>query len=158
MKGQLTRESHLKPPINTDGTRNDSPLRFKVPTPAQKRKVSCHARFGSWGERVLLPVLILCFWLNLSLIYAATPIGDGMARIVSVQGEVFLQPAGTADWIQITTEQDIKVGWGLRTGQNSRARVLLRDQSVITVGPSTSMQFGQKQKRFLTRVLQGFHE
>ena len=105
--------------------------------------------------KVQWTLLALCFWIHPLSTRAAAPAGDVMARIVSVQGEVSLLPAGTADWIQIATEQDIKVGWGLRTGPNSRARVRLRDQSVITVGPSTSMQFGQKQKRFLTRVLQG---
>ena len=99
--------------------------------------------------------LVLVLFAGALSMCGQTPDPEVIARVVMTQGEVFVLPAGTTDWIQIQNPLELKPGWSLRTGENSRSRVRLRDQSILTLGPMTLIQFGKRPQGIFTRVWRG---
>lgn len=77
------------------------------------------------------------------------------AQIVALQGEVYVQPVGASDWVQIQKPTELKPGWSVRAGKNSRARVLLRDNSVISLSAQTTINFNTREGKTWTRIVNG---
>jgi tetratricopeptide (TPR) repeat protein len=81
---------------------------------------------------------------------AAEPAG----RLVYLEGEVAMRPAGAAQWQKAQLRQDLFGGDTVRTGANSRAAILCMDESQIrlnqhtvltlkSVAPSPRLRFGE---------------
>jgi len=61
-------------------------------------------------------------------------------RIVALEGDVQISPAGTTAWIPIQTPQSVHPFYRLRTGPNSRVTLLWSDQSVVPFGALTVLE------------------
>ena len=72
----------------------------------------------------------------------AQSLGESSAdvRIVELQQNVEIMPAGAATWVLTQTNQILHAGDRLRTGLNSRVALLWYDQSVVTFGPLSEVE------------------
>jgi len=84
----------------------------------------------------LVPTTIL---LTVALVAAQTPAGS----VASVQGRAEAQPGGQATWRTLAAGNDVFVGERLRTADASRLKVLMRDDSVLTLGPKSELVIDQ---------------
>jgi len=67
--------------------------------------------------------------------YAQSPAGT----VASLQGRADAQRTGQPAWRVLTTGNDVFVGERLRTAEASRLKILMRDDSVITLGPKSEL-------------------
>jgi Tfp pilus assembly protein PilF len=61
-------------------------------------------------------------------------------RIVELQQNVEIMPAGAQTWVLTQTNQTLHAGDHLRTGLNSRVALLWYDQSVVSFGPLSEVE------------------
>ncbi len=81
----------------------------------------------------------------------------GIGKLVSLRGEVQIQRAGSRLWQPAKLHEQIFPGDILRTGPNSRAALLLANDSVVRLGANTSLVVSGKQKASTTfmKLLKG---
>src|SRR6266480_4287903 len=90
------------------------------------------------GGLLLAAVLTLLPWQQAQGASSAGPV-----RIIEAQGKVEVLRANSAVWDKASTETNYNVlhpGDRLRTGPNSRAAVMLSDQTVVRIGESGHIQ------------------
>ena len=93
--------------------------------------------------RTRLSALLVCLVLPGAPLFAEQPTGTGGTNeitIVSLQGTAEISTTKGADWIRTQTEQPLKPSYWLRTGPNSRVRIRLSDQSVVSFGAMTEIE------------------
>ncbi|HXC98619.1 MAG TPA: FecR domain-containing protein [Verrucomicrobiae bacterium] len=93
------------------------------------------------GHVVLgLALMGLALWVVPSTAQPGSQGSSSDIRIVELQGEVELMPAGAATWVLTQTNQVLHPADRLRTGLNSRAALLWSDQSVVPLGQLTEIE------------------
>jgi hypothetical protein len=70
---------------------------------------------------------------------ARTPAGT----VAALQGRAEAQTGGQATWRALATGKDVFAGERLRTGEASRLKLLMRDDSVVTLGPKSELTIDQ---------------
>jgi hypothetical protein len=70
-----------------------------------------------------------------ALVRAADPAGT----VAALQGRAEAQRGATAAWAALAVRQDVFVGDRLRTAEASRLKLLMRDDSVITLGAKSEL-------------------
>jgi hypothetical protein len=70
---------------------------------------------------------------------AQTPAGT----VATLQGRADAQPGGQATWRPLATGKDVFVGERVRTAEASRVKLLMRDDSVLTLGPKSELVIDQ---------------
>jgi len=89
---------------------------------------------------VARPALIAALLL-LAFTASAAPGGTtGDIRIAAIEGKVEVLPPGSSSWVSTTAEQILQDGWRLRTGPESRVRLVWSDESVISFGAHTEIE------------------
>lgn len=84
---------------------------------------------GAFGALALFAVALL----------AAAPAGAQEAGfIAAVEGTVEVQPAGSGTFALAAIDQELSVGDTLRTGPDSAVKVLLVDDTILTLGEETT--------------------
>ena len=80
-----------------------------------------------------------------------------VSRLVSVQGQAFVKRAGESDWQSVGREETFFPGDAFRVAANSRAAVVLSNESVLRVDQYTTLVFTgiEKEKTFLMELLEG---
>jgi len=86
------------------------------------------------ANRHVLPLALAILVAALSTVHAQSPAGT----VASLQGRAEAQRGGTA-WKTLAAGNDVFVGDHLRTGDASRMKLLMRDDSVITLGPRSEL-------------------
>jgi tetratricopeptide (TPR) repeat protein len=93
--------------------------------------------------------------LGLILAWAAqADAAETVGRLIFLEGEVAMRPAGAPQWQKAQLRQDLFGGDSVRTGANSRAAILCMDESQIrlnqhtvltlkSVAPSPRLRFGE---------------
>jgi len=100
-------------------------------------------RFHSFCHRVLLALIIAGSVVFSGRICAQSANGAGEGgeiRIVELQGNVELMPAGAQTWVLTQTNQVLHAADKLRTGANSRVTLLWCDKSVVPFGNLTEIE------------------
>jgi len=82
-----------------------------------------------------------------------SPDAEGI-RIIGLQGNAEIMPAGATTWVLTTTNQPLHSSDRLRTGSSSRVSLLWSDQSVVTFGALTEIEIQPPQDR---DALPGLH-
>jgi hypothetical protein len=88
------------------------------------------------------PFLVLAtilFAAALAAAQAPAPAGT----VAALQGRAEAQPGGQATWRALATGKDVFPGERLRTGEASRLKLLMRDDSVVTLGPKSELTIDQ---------------
>jgi hypothetical protein len=88
-------------------------------------------------------ILIAFATMLLTAAFAAAQAPAPAGTIAAVQGRAEAQPGGQATWRALATGNDVFVGERLRTGEASRLKVLMRDDSVLTLGPKSELVIEQ---------------
>jgi tetratricopeptide (TPR) repeat protein len=84
--------------------------------------------------------LLATVFLGLALAWTALASAAELAgRLIFIQGQVAVRPAGTAVWHKAHVHQDLMGGDMVRTGPNSRAAILSLDESQIKLNENTVM-------------------
>src|SRR5262245_5531688 len=65
-----------------------------------------------------------------------------IARVVSLQGRVEVQPAGAAIWTPATLDQPLCVGDTVRAGPLAKAALALTNDSVMRLDQLTTLRLG----------------
>ncbi|HEY2931729.1 MAG TPA: tetratricopeptide repeat protein [Acidobacteriota bacterium] len=73
-------------------------------------------------------------------LFCATAAADVAGKLISVQGTVEVQPAGQPRWVAGISNQILNAGDILRTGRQSRAVVLLADETQLKLNANTQLQ------------------
>ncbi len=83
--------------------------------------------------------LILIIWANLLLPERVAAMAEEppVGKIVSIQGQVAVQRAGSKEWELCQVDQPLMAGDSVRTGPNSRAAILCVDESQIKLNENT---------------------
>jgi tetratricopeptide (TPR) repeat protein len=103
------------------------------------------------GKRFLFPAVLLGFILAWAALADAA---EQAGRLIYLEGQVAVRPAGTTQWLKARLNQDLTGGDTVRTGANSRAAILCLDESQIklnqntvlslkSVSPSPRLRFGE---------------
>jgi Tfp pilus assembly protein PilF len=95
------------------------------------------------GGRVLFALVIACWgtWVRTCPGQTgANARGTNEIRIVELQGEVEVSPAGATTWVLTRTNQVLHPFDRLRTGENSRVALRWSDRSVVPFGASTELE------------------
>ena len=79
----------------------------------------------------------------------------GTARVVEIELIVEVQRAGAKPWDPSRTNQVLYPGDQLRTGQRSRAAILLSDLTVLRLGELSHIQIPETKKRSGLNFFQG---
>ena len=130
---------------------------------------SCTARLGGYeklvnvtGRRLFLSAAVCALLACSNSAAYAAPCADPVARAVSVQGTVEARPAGSestaADaWSRVKMNDSFCPGDAVRTSPDSRADLLLGDQSVLRVAENTTVvvQGVTSQRSYIIDLLQG---
>src|SRR5271165_3165072 len=94
------------------------------------------------GCAFLRPALFgLVLWVACSSL--AQPSGQGSSqdiRIIELQGDVSIMPAGATNWVLTQTNQTLHAGDRMRSGLNSRFALLFSDKSVLPFGQLTEIE------------------
>lgn len=64
---------------------------------------------------------------------------DRVGSVAALEGAAEVQAAGQATWTPLAAGADVALGDRIRTAVGGRVRLLLRDDSVLTVGPSSEL-------------------
>jgi tetratricopeptide (TPR) repeat protein len=88
------------------------------------------------GARLLLPVTLLLFLIlgNVPEAEAAAPLAG---KLIQIQGQVSVRPAGSRAWEPARLQQDLFEGDAVQTGPVSRAAILCVDESQIKLNENT---------------------
>ena len=90
---------------------------------------------------------------------AAETEGEVIAELVLLQGTVQVKVnEGQIYQLEHTNQVPhwpIKAGCTVGTGEGSRCNIILRDKSIVTLGPYSSVRFAKKDQRLLTRLMRG---
>lgn len=80
-----------------------------------------------------------------------------VSRLVSVQGQAFVKRAGESEWREVGKEETFFSGDAFRVAADSRAAIVLSNESVLRVDQYTTLVFTgiEKQKTFLMELLEG---
>ncbi len=80
-----------------------------------------------------------------------------VSRLVSIQGQAFVKRAGESDWQAVRKEETFFPGDAFRVSANSRAAIVLSNESVLRVDQYTTLVFTgiEKEKTFLMELLEG---
>jgi Tfp pilus assembly protein PilF len=99
-------------------------------------------RGPSFPGRIVIGVILTALATGLlsSRGQAADPVDAGEIRIVELQGQVEVMPAGASTWVLTQTNQVLQPGDRLRSGLNSRVTLLWSDQSVVPFGQLTEVE------------------
>jgi hypothetical protein len=92
-------------------------------------------------------VLIAFATMLLTAAFAAAQAPAPAGSVASLQGRADAQRGGQATWRALATGNDVFVGERLRTSEASRLKVLMRDDSVLTLGPRSEMTIDQLEVR-----------
>jgi tetratricopeptide (TPR) repeat protein len=87
---------------------------------------------------------------------AAEPCVPEIARIVSMQGPVQVQRAGTAVWVDASLDQPLCIGDRVRVGALGRAALAFVDDSVLRLDQRTTLHLrgvGERERTLLDLVL-----
>jgi hypothetical protein len=93
------------------------------------------------APRFLLVLTTIAF--TAALAAAQTPAGS----VASLLGRAEAQAGGQATWRALAAGNDVFVGERLRTGESSRLKLLMRDDSVLTLGPKSELVVDQLEVR-----------
>ena len=101
---------------------------------------------GSPGARSGLGIAVITAG---AIVSWAVPVGHAaeackpvVARIVSLQGRVEVQSAGSAEWTPATLDDQLCVGDAIRAGAFARAALALTNDSVLSLDQLTTMRLG----------------
>src|SRR5262249_10919179 len=89
--------------------------------------------------RLSSTLAILALTTALAAAQAPSPAGT----VASLQGRADAQAGGQATWRALATGKDVFVGDRLRTADASRLKILMRDDSVLTLGPKSELVVDQ---------------
>lgn len=87
---------------------------------------------------------LLSFWLltcGFSNSAVASECKESVARAVSIQGQVEVRSAGTAQWMAVQQEDEFCPGDRLRVSANSRAGLYLKNDSFLRLDEQSSVNF-----------------
>ena len=82
---------------------------------------------------------------------------DWVGRAVSVQGEVTAMRRGSSGWTAVAMGDTFHTGDRIRVGANSRAGIVLRNDTVVRLDQNTTLTFTaiERQKTFILKLLEG---
>jgi len=100
------------------------------------------------------------------LLLALLTVTDAMAacdsvagRLATIEGQVTLQAAGTSAWQAAVLDQSLCKGDTVRTGERSRATVVLVNQAVLRIDQNTAMRLdnisGEAEEKSFLSLLKG---
>ena len=80
-----------------------------------------------------------------------------VSRLVSVQGQAFVKRAGQSEWQTVSNEETFFPGDAFRVAADSRAAIVLVNESVLRIDQYTTLVFSgiEKEKTFLMELLEG---
>lgn len=110
---------------------------------------------------ILVTIAIGLLWVDLSI--AENKLIDGgdcdpwISKIVSMQGQVEVKRSNDDRWQPVRMEDTLCQGDRLFVGKNSRAAIVLYNQSVIRIDQGTTIVFHgvERKKTFLMQLLKG---
>jgi hypothetical protein len=86
---------------------------------------------GPWTVAVTLSLVVLL------------PLGGAWAHpvgfVAALEGDVEILPTGKTSWAAAAIDRDVEVGDTLRTGPGAAAKVLLIDETILTLGEETEL-------------------
>src|SRR5689334_14989088 len=96
--------------------------------------------------------IVLFFLLSM----AATARAQVAGKMVSAVGRVEVQPAGQANWAAASNNQTLNAGDTVRTGPQSRAAILLADETQLKLNANTQLTLTavRQTSNLLVRVAQ----
>lgn len=97
-------------------------------------------------------VIILLVTFIIAVFSAAYCARDNWKLVVRVKGTVENQYAGSSKWHLIWQSRKLQDGDKARTQENSRAKIRLADQSVITLGENTEVEMSEFHVKEQSRV------
>lgn len=112
-------------------------------------------------QRVIISVMVCFifagFYLNPQASWAKEPKTPWMGQIVSIQGQVLTQRYGNAEWQEINLTDRLFAGDRIRVEANSRAGVMLSNDTVIRLDQNTHLAFTQIKEpdNFFLKLLKG---
>jgi tetratricopeptide (TPR) repeat protein len=90
------------------------------------------------GKRInALLLMTLCLFLHLGTVSVAGATTPLAGKLLQIQGEVSVRPAGAQSWEPGRLNQDLFAGDAVRTGPVSRAAILAVDESQIKLNENT---------------------
>jgi len=75
----------------------------------------------------------------LALLAAGPALAEPVGFLGVVEGEVEVRPGGTGSFTAAAIDREISVGDAIRTGRDSLAKLVLKDDSVITIDEETEL-------------------
>ncbi len=88
----------------------------------------------SWGRPTAAITLALVILVPLGRAWAE-PVGF----VAALEGDVEVLPTGETSWTAAVIDRDVEVGDTLRTGPGAVAKVLLVDETILTLGEETEL-------------------
>ena len=75
------------------------------------------------------------------LLLAPTPSwAQGVGFIAAIHGQVEIQATGTTSFAAATIDREVSIGDTIRTGPASAVKILLADETILTLGESTELE------------------
>jgi tetratricopeptide (TPR) repeat protein len=80
-----------------------------------------------------------------------------VSKIVSLQGEVLIKRLGDTRWLPVKLNETFAAGDQIRVGANSRAGVVLANDSVLRLDQNTTLMFVEieEERTFLLKLIKG---
>ncbi len=106
---------------------------------------------------IALIVAVGLFLASGSPVAVADPGGNWVATVVSIQGEVKVRKRGTQQWRWVSLNDRFHAGDVVTVGANSRAGVVLKNESTLRVDQQSTLVFSEPepQQPFLIELLNG---
>lgn len=121
------------------------------------------------GDKSVVLLLVFCFTLGTAPRLLAGECAAGVARAVSVQGQVEVRSDGATAWSIVHQGDSLCPGDRLRVGANSRAGLNLNDETLLRLAENSSIRISAPEKdgtswldlldgiaHFISRVKQSF--
>ena len=113
-------------------------------------------------KRITRPALVLLagflfFFVDPTYLVAADHCEDGVARLVSLEGQVEVKRSGAGSWTGAAREEVFCTGDTIRVGKNSRAAVQLQNDAVLRLDRETVLTFSgvEQERTYLIDLLKG---
>ncbi|MFQ6618445.1 MAG: FecR domain-containing protein [Fidelibacterota bacterium] len=104
--------------------------------------------YGNWGL-ILFPTSKIAYPFGLQEERVE------LGKITFPLGDIFIQREGNAEWIQVTLNMSVYMGDKIKTMEESRCEVTLRDGSVIRIGENSIFDFSKSSLEKGRRKIKG---
>jgi hypothetical protein len=100
-------------------------------------------------------LLILTTFISISAAYLFPSVGvaqtveEWIAKVVSVQGDVHARKSGETEWVPVKINDTYCSGDMIRTQEQSRAAIVLRNEATVRLDQKTTIIFSGLEKGIL---------